>query len=141
MKWNFSLYPLTCSHLLSLHIIWYILSDESRIIQQKCKWWEILDDPSLQIFPSSFLLSYFSQSIFIIILLSTLYLTLSWPLGPYWTKIKTSLFVLLWKKKTSSVFFGQKGNWTCSFFHNKTNKRVFLWPNMGQKCIKVLIRN
>ena len=70
---------------------------------------------------------------------------------------KTILVVFLWKMRTNSVVFlatilflmalyghykqyrDQKDNWTSSPFSWKATRIVFLWPNMGQLCFKVLI--
>ena len=68
---------------------------------------------------------------------------------------KTSLVFFLWKRRTSSVVFWsilflmawyktlevilfKKNTEIVLLFHKKTTKQVFLWPNMGQKTIKVL---
>ena len=69
---------------------------------------------------------------------------------------KTSIVVFSWKRRTSSVVFlvtilflmawyrpleiilAKKTTELVLLFHKNITKLVFLWPNMGQKCFKVL---
>ena len=80
-------------------------------------------------------------------------LMLFWPiLG----QRKISLVIFLWKRRTSSVVFlatilfliayikpleiilAKKTTELVLIFHKKKTKSIFLWPNMGQKSIKVV---
>ena len=55
----------------------------------------------------------------------------------FWPILKLA-YLYFYEKGGNEFSCGQKDNWTRSFFYKNITNLVFLWPNMGQKCFKVL---